>query len=228
MTFVDPLAFQLFTLVFVSTLIFYSGITGYLTYSRRGPRATYQLLRAQAVPLGVVGVAIAAIGLWGEVTWPIAVEVNGTNVLGAYNILFYDPYLMLGFVLVAFAVSVEARFHTQYVGLLAGMTGALSIYYGIAAYQLNLTKEPLAMLALYVVLGGTALLTFPVTIFLDKMVMEPAQANSDAPDARQTLTLPWKVAFGGFVLFLLFAAISALVALTIGGGALSPHLASPP
>jgi hypothetical protein len=38
----------------------------------------------------------------------------------------------------------------------------------------------------------------------------------------------WKLAFLGFVIFLLFYAASALIALAIGGGALAPHLANPP
>jgi putative membrane protein len=203
MAFIDPLALQLFSLAFISTLLFYSGIIGFVTYSRYGHHKTYQHLRAQAVPLGGIGVAVLSIGLWGELSWPLP---------GSYNILFYDPYLMLGVVLVSFAASVAFRLRTQYVGLLAAMTGALSIYYGINAYDLGLTKEPLAMLALYVALGGTAVLTFPVTIFMDEKPM----------------TMPWKVAFAGFVLFLLFAVGSAIIALIIGGGALSPHLTSAP
>jgi hypothetical protein len=38
----------------------------------------------------------------------------------------------------------------------------------------------------------------------------------------------WKLALACFVIFLLFSAISAILAIFIGGGALAPHLASPP
>jgi len=218
LAFVDPLALQLFTLAFVAGLLFYSGVVGYVTYMRHGHRRTFEHLRAQTVPLAGIGAIVFAIGIWGEVTWPLP---------GSYNILFYDPYSMLGVILVGFAVSVNFRLRTQYIGLLAAMTGALSMYYGISAYSLGMTAEPLYMLFLYLALGGTAVLTFPVTIYIDQMVVGPELEG--APDAvKKALTLPWKLAYGGFLLFLLFAVGSAILALLIGGGALSSHLASAP
>lgn len=228
MTFVDIAPFQLFTLAFVSTLLFYSGLVGYLTYVHRGVRATYRHLRSQAVPLGVIGGAVTAIGLWGSMTWPITEIQNGTNVLAAYNILFFDPYLMLGVVLVSFAACVMLRLQTQYAGVLAAFTGALSIYYGLDAYRLGLTNDPTVMLFLYAAMGGTAILTFPVTILIDRMVVDPALDPETPGESSTPLTLPWKVSFGAFILFLLFAAGSAVLALAIGGGALAPHLSSPP
>jgi putative membrane protein len=218
MAFVDPLALQLFTLAFVSGLLFYSGIVGYVMYRRHGHHRTYEHLRAQVVPLAGLGVIVFAIGLWGEITWPLP---------GSYNILFYDPYSLLGVILVGFAASVAFRIRTQYIGLLAAMTGALSIWYGISAYNLGLTAEPLTMLFLYIALGGTAVLTFPVTVYIDRMVIDPELEN-EPNMVQKALTLPWKLAYGGFLLFLLFALGSAIIALTIGGGALSSHLASAP
>jgi putative membrane protein len=224
MTFVDTLAFQLFTLAFVSGLLFYSGLIGYVTYLKFGPRRTFEHLKAQAVPLGGLGVVVAAIGLWGEVVWPLP---------GSYNILFFDPYLLLGVVLIGFAISVGFRWRTQYVGLLAAMTGLLSIYYGANAYQLGLTKEPLAMFLLYVAMGGTAVFTFPVTLWIDRFIMTPVTStgttgesagDSSSPEAISAMTSQIKVLFGGFLVFLLFAAGSAIMALIIGGGALPSHL----
>lgn len=218
MAFVDPLALQLFTLAFVAGLLFYSGIVGYRAYSRHGHHAAFEHLRSQVVPLAGLGVIVFAIGLWGEVTWPLP---------GSYNILFYDPYSMLGVILVAFAVSVLVRLRTQYIGFLAAMTGALSIYYGIDAFNLHMTQTPLTTLFLYIALGGTAVLTFPVTIYIDRMVVEPELANAPE-EAKVPLTMAWKLAYSAFLLFLLFAAASAILALAIGGGALGSHLASPP
>lgn len=228
MTFVDPLAFQLFTLAFVSTLLFYAGISDYLAYIKKGFRMAYHYLRSQAMVLGAIGAVVLGVGLWGELSWPISTIVNGTNVLGAYNILFYDPYTMLGIVLVAFSACVMLKLSTRYVGLLAAMTGALSIYYGINAYTLGLTKEPFTMLLLYIALGGTAVMTFPVTIFIDRIIVEPALVNKNSRNSRRPISPVWKLAFMGFILFLLFAAASAILALAIGGGALQPHLANPP
>ncbi|HII41322.1 MAG TPA: DUF981 family protein [Thermoplasmata archaeon] len=218
MAFVDPLALQLFTLAFVAALLFYSGAVGYVTFRRHGHHRTYQHLRGAVIPLAGLGAIVFAIGLWGEITWPLP---------GSYNILFYDPYSLLGVILIAFAVSVHLRLRTQYTGFLAGVTGALSPYYGVSAYGLGMTAEPVYMLFLYIALGGTAVLTFPVTIYIDRMVVEPELEN--IPDVeRKALTLPWKLAYGGFLLFLLFAVASAILALVIGGGALGSHLASAP
>lgn len=241
MTFVDTLAFQLFTLAFVSGLLFYSGIVGYDTYRKFGPRRTLEHLKAQAIPLGAIGVVVGSIGLWGEIVWPLP---------GSYNILFFDPYLLLGTVLIGFAVCVIFRWRTQYVGLLAAMTGLLSIYYGANAYNLGLTKEPLAMFLLYVAMGGTAIFTFPVTLWIDRYVLTPlagigtraesATAPSSTASAAAAditagraegvpvMAAQIKVLFGAFLIFLLFAAGSAIAALWIGGGALSSHLTSPP
>ena len=234
MTFVDTLAFQLFTLAFISGLLFYSGIVGYVTFRRDGPLRTFEHLKGQAVPLGGMGFIVFSIGLWGEINWPLP---------GSYNILFFDPYTLLGIVLVGFAISVNRGWRTQYVGLLAAMTGLLSIYYGASAYNLGLTKEPLAMFFLYVAMGGTAIFTFPVTLWLDRMVLTPVlagrggagsasastahDASSGAPGPRH-VTPQLKVLVGTFLFFLLFAAGSAILALIIGGGALSSHLVSAP
>jgi len=223
MTFVDTLAFQLFTLAIVSGLLFYSGVIGYFTYRRYGARRTLEHLKGQAVPLGGIGVVIFSIGMWGEIAWPLP---------GSYNILFFDPYLLLGVVLMGFAISVMLSRPTQYVGFFAAMVGLLSMYYGVSAYQAGLTKEPLTMLFLYVALGGTALFTFPVTLWLDRMVMSPSVVGaSQATDtaggtspAMGPMSTTVKILVGGFLLFLLFAAGSAILAIIIGGGALPSHL----
>ncbi len=235
-SFVDTLAFQLFTLAFVAGLLFYSGLVGYATYRKYGPRRTLDHLKAQAIPLGGMGLIIFSIGLWGEVVWPLP---------GSYNILFFDPYVLLGMVLLGFAVCVSTGRRTQYIGLLAAMTGLLSIYYGSYAKYDALTKEPLAMFLLYVALGLTAVFTFPVTLWIDRMILEPtsqgtsaegpsgASPSTAAPAVQVAVglisgnvpvTAQTKVLFAGFLLFLLFAAGSAIAALLVGGGALPSHL----
>ena len=226
MTFVDTLAFQLFSLAFVSAALFYSGIVGYVTYLRYGPRRTFEHLRAQAVPLGGLGVVILAIGLWGEIVWPLP---------GSYNILFFDPYSLLGVVLIGYAFCLGLRWRTQYIGLLAAMTGLLSIYYGANAYNLGLTKEPFEMFLLYVAMGGMAIFTFPVTLWIDRYVLTPVispeaaaggSSSSEKPSAAMTAEV--KVLFGLFLLFLLFSLGSAIATLYVGGNALSAHLSYAP
>jgi putative membrane protein len=226
MTFVDTLAFQLFSLAFVSGALFYSGLVGYVTYLRYGPRRTFEHLRSQAVPLAGLGVVIAAIGLWGEIAWPLP---------GSYNILFFDPYLLLGVILIGYAVCLGIRWRTQYIGLLAAMTGMLSIYYGANAYNLGLTKDPLEMFLLYVALGGTAIFTFPVTLWIDRYVLTPLISPDStpgglSPDSKPSAatSMEVKVLFGLFLFFLLFALGSAIATLFVGGNALSSHLSYAP
>ncbi|MDE1855409.1 MAG: DUF981 family protein [Candidatus Micrarchaeota archaeon] len=228
MTFVDIIALQLFTLAFIAILLFYAGISAYWAYLKRGFREAYRQMRASAVVLAMLGVAVLVIGFWGDLTWPISTIVNGANVLGAYDILFYDPYLMLGVVLLGFSTSVLLRLNTRYAGLLALMIGALSIYYGVNAYGLGLTKEPMVMLLLYVAFGITGIFSFPFTLLIDRIIMEPLQGGTASKLTQKLVTLPWKFALASFVIFLLFSAISAILAIAIGGGALAPHLANPP
>jgi putative membrane protein len=228
MTFVDTIALQLFTISFVAVLLFYAGITTYWEYMKRGFKEAYKLMRAQAVLLSTIGIVILVIGLWGEFVWPLSAIVSGSNVLGAYDILFYDPYLMMGMALLGFSACVMLRLNTRYAGLFALMVGALSIYYGTNAYDLGLTKEPTIMLLLYVAFGITGIFSFPFTLFIDRIIMEPLQGESTDNLTQKPLTSFWKFALACFVIFLLFSAISAILAIFIGGGALAPHLQNPP
>jgi len=228
MTFVDTIAFQLFTIAFVAVLLFYAGISTYWEYLKRGFREAYKLMRAQAVVLSAIGIVILIIGFWGEFVWPISTIVNGANILGAYDILFYDPYIMMGMALLGFSACVMLRLATKYAGLFALMVGALSIYYGTNAYSLGLTKEPSIMLLLYVAFGITGIFSFPFTLFIDRIIMEPLQGESTGNLTQTPVTRFWKLALACFVIFLMFSAISAILAIFIGGGALAPHLASPP
>ena len=228
MTFVDTIALQLFTVSFVAVLLFYAGISAYWEYLKRGFREAYKLMRGSAVMLSTIGVVILIIGFWGEFTWPLSAIVSGSNVLGAYDILFYDPYLMLGMALIGFSACIILRLHTRYSGLFALMVGVLSIYYGINAYNLGLTKEPIATLLLYLAFGITGIFSFPFTLFIDRIIMEPLQNEGTGSSTQKPLTPIWRLAFTCFVIFLLFSAISAIVAIYIGGGALAPHLSNPP
>jgi putative membrane protein len=228
MTFVDTIALQLFTIAFVAVLLFYAGISAYWEYLKRGFREAYELMRAQAVVLSTIGIVILIIGLWGEFTWPLSAIANGTNALGAYDILFYDPYIMMGMALLGFSACIILRLDTKYAGLFALMVGALSIYYGVNAYSLGLTKEPTIMLLLYVAFGITGIFSFPFTLFIDRIIMEPLHGESTGNSTQKPLTPIWKLALACFVVFLLFSAISAILAISIGGGALAPHLANPP
>jgi hypothetical protein len=88
------------------------------------------------------------------------------------------------------------------------------------------------MFLLYVALGGTAVFTFPVTLWIDRIILEPLStagaATAEPTGATPMLLAQTKVIFGGFLLFLLFAVGSAILAILIGGGALPQHLSYAP
>lgn len=50
--------------------------------------------------------------------------------------------------------------------------------------------------------------------------MDPVIENKQNQKGRAMVTLPWRLAFAGFVIFLLFSAASAILALAIGEGRL--------
>jgi uncharacterized membrane protein len=84
------------------------------------------------------------------------------------------------------------------------------------------------MLLLYVAFGITGIFSFPFTLFIDRIIMEPLHGESTGDSTQKPLTPIWKLALACFVVFLAFSAISAILAISIGGGALAPHLANPP
>ena len=66
-------------------------------------------------------------------------------------------------------------------GFLAAMTGLLSIYNGYNAYTLGLTKGPMAMFFLYHAMGGIAVFTFPVMLWIDRTVLTPMSDLQPSP-----------------------------------------------
>ena len=91
------------------------------------------------------------------------------------------------------------------------------------------------MFLLYFAMGGTAVFTFPVTLWLDRYVITPLSASATPSEGAGSgaatvaqMTAEVKLLFSLFLLFLLFAAGSAIAALWIGGGALPQHLTYAP
>ena len=169
MVFVDVLGFELATLVVVAALLAYTSIMGLISFRRRGSEGLRDTLRSSAPPLGLMGGLAVGLGGWGEIAWPLP---------GAYNILFADVYLLLGIVLVSFAASVLILAKLAYTGLLAASVGAITVGYGVSAFQLGMTREPLVMLALFAGFGLVAMLTLPATLVADRMLSgEPWRAS---------------------------------------------------
>ncbi len=118
MAFIDDLAMELFTLSLVGVLSIYLTGTAYLAY-RKGVKDIEEVMKPGAFPLLVLGMIITIMGIYGEMTWPLP---------GSYNILFYDPYLILGLILLMVAISLILKQKLQYTGIIALFAGLIAIY----------------------------------------------------------------------------------------------------
>jgi putative membrane protein len=204
MAFVDDLTFELFVLAFSGFVFVYLMSRLYLDYRHKKQRVQ-ERLESASIAILITGVYIFLIALVSQITWFLP---------GAYNILFYDPFMALGVLMVAFALSARYKYKLQYVGLLGLLFGIMTIWYGVSAYDLGLTSEPLAMLALFVLFGAAGLLSYPITLILDAL-----------PGYKKRIWLGWNVIL---VLFWLFLVVGSLLAAYIGVSAVPAHLAKPP
>lgn len=161
MVFVDVLAFEIVTLLLVAALVAYGAILGLVSYRREGGEGLKTAMKSLGMPVGALGVVATGLGVWGEAAWPLP---------GSYNILFSDVYLLMGLVLVGFAAVILAGLKLQYAGVLSLVAGAATMDYGVSGYQLGLTKEPIAMLALYGAFGLAAILAFPAALVADRLM----------------------------------------------------------
>jgi putative membrane protein len=204
MVFVDNLAISLLAVSFVGALTLYMTVRAYLGY-RKGAKDPCDDVIPGMLTLAGLGVFVFGIGLIGELTWPLP---------GSYNILYFDPLMMLGVILVSFAISVVYRRKTQYAGLLALLAGAMVAYYGIVAYGLGLSKDPLVLLALYLSFGTSAMLSYPVTLIFDIMSGKGRRASR-----------LWDVVL---VLFWISLVVATVMSGAMGAAATAAHLLSAP
>lgn len=243
MAFVDDLGLQLILIGLIALTLFYVGARTYFRYRAGGNDKAMNELKSSAPLIGVFGFLVLLIGIFGEIAWPLFTGTAGIR----YNILFYDPTTLFGVILIGFAMSLAFNLKTQYVGLFAMAAGAITIFYGVNGYNLNMTKEPLGLLGLYVAFGGAGILTYPITVVIDKVLsakvlpsgaterkeigipagtlMVAAHAQKVVGDAKFRLGVSSNLAFALFLLFMVGAAIIAFV---IGLEAIPSHLASAP
>ncbi len=163
--FIDNLALVEVLIAFVAALCAYAGLRAWWAIRQNDAHGLRAILKGAAVPLGATGVVTLAIALWGEMTWPFLTSDG----LGGYNIFFFDPLLLLGVVLLAYAVSVYAQAKLQYFGLLALIAGAVVMFYGYTGYTATpaFTKDPLDTLLMYLAFGATGIAVFPATVVVD-------------------------------------------------------------
>lgn len=227
MTFLDDLTLVLDLLILVTVSVFYTGVTVWFEMSRNdGPRARAHL-RQGGLMAGILGALMMLIALWGEFTWPLSLVINGSNVLAAYDLLFFDALMMLSLLLVGFAIAVSLRLPTSPVGVLGIVIGAGIMYYGYRGYTLSLTKDPLETLLMYLAFGAVAIMSYPVTLFIDQYVVGPAHPESSPMPADPKMSYPmlWMAVNA---LFLVFVVLAGAAAVAYGFSTAWAHLAAPP
>lgn len=163
MAFIDNLAFEMLTLVMTSGVVVYTTGKMFLEYRKNGPKNVESTLRQAMFPLTLLGGLITAIGFWAEITWPFP-DPNAR-----FNILFGDPYLLFGIILLSMALSIAFKQKLQYAGFFAFLGGIMAVYYGSIIYSYQYTQSPLASLGMYLAFGVAGLLTWPATVAYDSM-----------------------------------------------------------
>lgn len=209
--FIDNLGFELDALILVTAVVFYTGVWVWYYHRRKEPERAAQHLRGGSVLLGVLGAFLTLLGFWGEFTWPLP---------ASYNLLFYDPTILVGLILLGFTASVWVRVPTQYVGVVAAVSGCGVIYYGARGYLLSLTLEPLEMFLMFVAFGALAVLAYPATLFVDRYVTPPVPAGAGGPTPAA-----WSVSLA---LFLALAVMAGIASIVMGFDTVWNHLASAP
>ncbi len=204
MPFIDNLAYSLFSLGFAGLLLLYIVTSMYLAY-RKGQKDYSQHLESAGIPLLLVGAYIVIAGFWGQITWPLP---------GSYNILFYDPFVTFGLLILAFALCIRYGVRLEYAGFFGMLAGIMTLIYGAEGYSIGLTSAPLALLALFACFGIAGVLSYPVALIADRL-----------PGFKKNPWPGWTAILAIFWIFLLAA---SLIAGYIGASAISTHLITAP
>ena len=154
--FIDQLSGQLIAMFVVFLTFAYGLIKTFTTHSELSQYK--QAIKAQYLPLLVIGTYMSVTGFYGLLFWPLP---------GSYNILFYDLYPLLGLGLIMIALGIKNDYKLEHLGFLGILYGLITIYYGAMGYSHHMTLEPAALLALYVLTGLSAIFFYPVSMFID-------------------------------------------------------------
>ncbi len=204
MVFIDNLAYSRCSIGFGGLLLLYTVTSIYFVYKRK-QKNFVEYLKGASVPLALIGAYMLISGLLGQFTWPLP---------GSYNILFYDPLVSFGIILLSFSLAIKYNVKLEYAGFLALLFGIMLIIYGFEGYNIGLTELPVALLGMYFLYGITGIFAYPVSMIIDRL-----------PGFDRNHSRLWETALAIFWLALFSASLSAVA---IGAMAIPAHLLSPP
>ncbi|MGA8542035.1 MAG: DUF981 family protein [Thermoplasmata archaeon] len=164
-TFIDNLALIEVFLMLAAAIFAYGGVMAWWAMRTNNPKGLQKVLHSMAIPMGALGAIVLTISLWGEMAWPFL----ASDGMAGYNIFFFDPLLLMGLVLLAFAISAYFSVRLQYVGLFALVAGGVVAFYGYTGYTASpaFTKDPFDTLLLYSGFAAAGIFAFPATVIVD-------------------------------------------------------------
>lgn len=241
--FVDDLGFVVAMIICGAGFLTYTSIKAWLAIFRNDPKGLRSILKASAVPAGVIGGIMACIGLFIEMTWPFLLSDG----MGSYDIFFGDVIMFFSMVFIVYAIVAYFGLKLEYAGLFSFIMGVTTCFYGLWGYTtlvspgtLGLTKDPWDTFLMYGAFGMAAIFAFPATIavdwFLDhpgstfapfRLVFRPGKATEEVAAADAVFRLPYTF-YILTVWFPLFGFLAMLAGWFYMGEILPGHLTSAP
>ncbi len=154
----ENIDFLLFLLGAASAIVFYLTVVSFARYIKPEKVDMYKIVGGGIMPILIIGICMFLISAYMKVTMQMPEP---------YSYLILNPLMAASIVFMAFALTVWAKQEAHYVGLLALLTGLLTLYYGVAGYQLGITSVPVDFGILYASFGMVGILAFPVSLIMD-------------------------------------------------------------
>ncbi len=189
--------FLLFLLGAASAIIFYLTVVSFARYIKPEKVDMYKIVSGGIMPILIIGICMFLISAYIKVTMQMPEP---------YSYLILNPLMAASIVFMSFALVVWAKQEVHYVGLLALLTGLLTLYYGVAGYQLGITSVPTDFGILYASFGMVGILAFPVSLIMDIM---PGMTKRHSRMWGAYLTLFW--------VFLAIGIATAFLAIVFNG-----------
>lgn len=212
MSFIDDLSVIVDLLVLVAVAIFYTGfLVWYHSIRRKDPARAYAHLREGGFVLALLGAILGLFAIWGEFVWPLTIALPIGD-LTVYNIFFFDPLILISFLLVAFGAAVWAKLPTHFVGVLGVVSGGGVIYYGYLGYGNNLTLDHLETFLLFLAWGAMAIGSYGATLFVDWFVISTQNPSAGPLASSTTPAYPrmWTALIFAFLVLAVLAGIAAI------------------
>jgi uncharacterized membrane protein len=246
--FLDDLGFVVALILAGAAVLTYASIRVFWHILRNDPTRVRAIIKASAVPAGIIGIVALSLGLWTEFTWPYLLSDG----LGSYNIFFGDVISLFGMVMVVYALVAYFGLKLEYAGLFAFVAGIITVWYGYWGYTtltssgtFGLTKDPLETFLLYGAYAAAGVFALPATLVVDwwlehtgptfpklSLSMKPISDKAEeAPAAEGSAMSRYHVPAWVYALavwFPIFMFLAAIAAWFYIGDILPGHLTSPP